>query len=164
MEHSVRIRMATLAHVSEMAPNVRECDRREIWAQSHMEPGPALAESVFRLTSESPHPVESHACLLDGEVVAMFGIVDVSETAGVKTAILWMIGTDKIYDNADLFHEHTAQWLAYYRSRFEHIYNWVDSRNTAAVKWIESVGFEVRVPAPYGPDGVPFHYFEWRRG
>lgn len=156
MEHSVEVVPATAGHVEQMAPHVRECDRREIWAQLHLEPREALMLSI------SEYGDETRACLLDGKVVAIFGVVNVSPDNDTRAGVLWMIGTDDIYDHVDLFHEHTAQWLEHYRSRFQYIANWVDSRNTAAVKWIESVGFEVHDPIPYGPDQVPFHYFEWR--
>ena len=156
MGRRVEVVPAALKHVADIAPRVRECDRAEIWAQMNLGIAEALELAIGTDSSEN------YACMLDDAVVALFGCVDVSEYTGERSGVLWMIGTDDIYDNADLFHEHTAKWLQLFRARFDHISNWVDSRNTKAVKWIGSVGFDVEDPIPYGPDGVPFHHFEWR--
>lgn len=159
MESKVEVVPATPGHINQMAPRVRQCDQDELWAQTHMRAKDALNAAINIKYSES------FACILNGVVVAVFGIVK-SEANAVTPAenagILWLIGTDDIYENKDLFHKHTAEWLSIFRSRYDHISNWVDSRNMAAVKWIESVGFTVYPPMPYGPDGIPFHFFEWR--
>ena len=152
MERKVEVVPAMFGHVNQIAPHVRECDVAEIWAQTHMDPKAALDTALVLCP-------ESYACLLNGTVVALFGVL-ADETG--RNGTLWMIGTDDIYDNADLFHKHTAQWLEHFRGRFDRISNWVDARNRAAVKWIGSVGFRVDDPVPHGPDQIPFHYFEWR--
>jgi hypothetical protein len=109
------------------------------------------------------HPDDTRVCLLDGTPVAIFGMVeDLTWNLDERAGVLWMVGTDDIYDNADLFHEHTEAWLSYYRSRYQRITNWVDARNTAAVDWIRSVGFTVHPAVPHGVAGEPFHFFEWR--
>ena len=156
MDRKVEVVPATFSHVSQMAPRVRECDRAEVWAQAHLTPNAMLDMAVVT------YPTETFACLLDGVVVAMFGVVEEPSLDATRAGVLWMLGTDDIYDNVDLFHKHTAEWLERYRERFDYIANWVDARNTTAVKWISSVGFTVNDPVPYGPDALPFHYFEWR--
>ena len=154
----VTIAYATEDDVEQIAPRVRECDRREIWALIHKEPRDALLEMLRE------HDKNARACFLDGKVVALFGMIDEhTDSVTERAGILWMIGTDEIYENPDLFHEHTKRWLIRYRQRYDKISNWVDSRNTTAVEWIKSVGFEVAEPVPVGPDNVPFHYFVWRR-
>lgn len=37
--------------------------------------------------------------------------------------------------------------------------NYVDARNTAAVKWFKWLGFHVSEPVPYGANGELFHRF-----
>lgn len=43
------------------------------------------------------------------------------------------------------------------------VMNYVDARNTAAVKWFKWLGFAVDEPVPFGVNGEPFHRFTNRR-
>lgn len=161
MEHRVEIVEANELHAKDLAPRLRECDKEEIWAHAHMRPEGALWWAV-----NSTHFDETRrtfACLLDDEVVAIFGVADVPG-APIKTTMLWMLGSDDIYDHADLFHKHTAEWLERFREEYDLIFNYVDARNEAAIRWIEKVGFTLFPPAPYGVEEKMFHYFEWRAG
>lgn len=158
MGRKVEILPANIGHIMQIAPYVRQCDRDEVWAQTHLD----VAEALEMALGQSPETTFS--CHLDGKVVAIFGVVEdvaLSDTTS-RAGILWMLATNDIYEHVGLFHEHTAAWLEYYRGQFDYIANWVDARNTAAVKWIAQVGFTVHDPVPHGPDGLPFHYFEWR--
>lgn len=152
MARRVEIVPARREHVEEMAPWVREVDAREIKAATGLEPLEALLAAL-------EVPGDANAVFLDGEIVTIFGMSPQEDGSGV----LWMIGTDGIYDNADLFHEHTSAWLEYYRERYTRIFNFVDARNVASLKWAASVGFIIHPAEPRGHDGTMFHRIEWTR-
>ena len=40
--------------------------------------------------------------------------------------------------------------------------NYVDERNTMAIRWLEWLGFEILPVEPFGVEGLPFHPFEMR--
>lgn len=134
-----------------MAPHVRAADQMEIWAQVGLEP-----ELALRLAIRGPG--EHHTALLNDRVVAIFGVVPDADGGGS----IWLIGTDAIRENADLFHSYVEKWLGSFKERFSRLYNWVDARNEVSLKWAESVGMKVFPPVPFGVQHLPFHYVEWR--
>ena len=48
-------------------------------------------------------------------------------------------------------------------SRYDELYNYVDARNTQAIRWLRWLGFTIMDTEPYGLCGLPFHRFEMRR-
>jgi len=147
---AVEIVPATLEHVAEMAPRMREADRQEVWASFYLTPELALSVSV----RTSRH---AWAGLIDGRVVCIFGVGGSSVLSDV--GVPWLLGTDDLDRNQFAFlrrcRQHVAQMLAGYPV----LINFVDDRNKVSQRWLRWLGFTIMEPEPHGPQGLPFRKF-----
>lgn len=91
----------------------------------------------------------------------MFGVAPASLVGGL--GVPWMIGTDAIERYQFTFLRHCRPCVDQMRLLYDTLVNWVDDRNVVAQRWLRWLGFHVEQPEPYGPDGIPFRRFTWRR-
>ncbi len=141
---------ATMAHVEQIAPRMREADKAEIWAASHAEPYHALKTGL----EQSPL---CWSGLVDGAPVCMFGVAPLTLLGG--TGIVWMLGTDDVQEHARAFLRRNKSFIAQMMGRFYRLENWVDARNTLSIRWLRWLGFVIEEAKPYGLERWPFHHF-----
>ena len=144
---------ATLEHAEELAENMRWPDVEEVWATAHVYPLQATL-----LTMEVSH--DAMTGLADGEVVCMFGVASamIISTTGVP----WLLTTDLVGKHAKPFLRRNKKVVAEMLVAYPFLRNYVDERNTVAIKWLKWLGFNVMPPVPFGVEGLPFHPFEMR--
>jgi hypothetical protein len=150
LRSGVEIRPATLADADDLAPRLREVDRREVEASS----GDVLL-ALRRAVETSLDPQAVTRC---GELLLLFGVV--APDPLTPTAVPWALGAPGA---GRLLATHGAAVSAYLdrvRRSFPHLVNMVDARNTPALRWIRRAGFRVHPPEPFGVAGLPFHRFE----
>lgn len=148
------IRLAELEDVKFLAPRVREDDVKELWAGYHLSPRMALMGSflVSRDTSFS------FSGVADEEVVCMFGVKP--PTLLGRKANPWMIASQSLPFHSKEFLRQSRAIVKIFREEFDYMCNYVDARNTMAVRWLQWVGFTLYYPEPFGADNLPFHYFD----
>lgn len=139
-------------HVRQILEDVREADRLELWAAGLQTPEEAMRGGM----NAGP----SWAGTIDGAAVCMFGVVPGNPLSGV--GIPWMVGTNALERHAVTFLRRCRPQMRKFREDFPLLLNYVDARNTVAIKWLSWLGFEIHPPQPMGPLSVPFHYFEMR--
>jgi len=88
------------------------------------------------------------------------GVIPTSLLTG--GGVIWLLGTDDVKRNARGFLEVSPGCLAQIMTRYHHLHNYVDQRNTASIRWLKWMGFEFQPAQPFGPYGLPFHRFEKR--
>lgn len=141
---------ATRAHAESVAANIRDADRAELWTSSRGDP---LA-AILRGMESSPEPL---AAIYDGEPACVFGVWPFSALGGMGAA--WMLGS-RVLERHGAQREllRLSQPVAdYWQDQFPTLlYNFVDERNTSAIRWLRWLGFEFGDPIPYGVDGLPF--------
>ena len=138
----------TFAHVGHVATNLRGSDRAEVFASQ----GQTGAAAVFASVAASWH---TRAIVGDtGEPVGLCGVA--------RGGLIWLLGTPAMLATAS----HRWQFLRAGRVWVDRLvrlcgrlHNWADARNRAALRWLGSLGFTVEPPAPFGPQGLPFHHF-----
>lgn len=152
MTHA-RLIEATPEHAAAIAADARAADVAELWAQARTTPEQAmrrgLETSVFALTG-----------LIDEAPVCMFGVAPASLLGGI--GIPWMIATTAIERHQLTFLRACRPAVAEMRRMFPVLVNAVDARNVLTIRWLRWLGFRLLPARPLGPDGVPFHPFEWR--
>lgn len=153
MAAKVDIIPATLAHAEAMAPHMREADRNEIWAASRSQPLDSLRNGVMASS-------RAWAGLADGEIACLFGVAPQSRLTGSGYA--WMLATPLIEQHQVTFLRHCRPAVADMAKGFTYLHNYVDARNTKAIRWLRWLGFTIHAPAPHGALGLPFHHFEMR--
>lgn len=93
--------------------------------------------------------------------LAAFGEVSHSPCAGI--GIPWLISTTAIEQHARPFLRACRPLLGQMLARHSTLVNYVDDRNTAAIRWLEWLGFEMSSPSPYGPKRLLFRKFQLTR-
>ena len=138
-------------YIEGLAVNMCQRDIDECWAASHSSPKEALVRSL----AASPNAM---AGLYQGRVVCMYGVAEISLLSTV--GIPWLLGTDEIEEHSKYFLRHNRYYMREISKRYSYLVNFVDARNTVAIRWLEWLGFRVLPAQPFGPDDMPFHRFE----
>lgn len=99
--------------------------------------------------------------VVGGKVVAVFGdaIHDAHEGIGVP----WLISTTHVANRARGFLKVCKPEVAEMLTRHRTLINFVDVRNTQAIRWLKWLGFHFGEAVPYGPKGYPFYPFNLTR-
>ena len=150
---SYQIVPASAVHIESMLPFVRQADIEEVKASSGKDMRTALLDAL----RYSDH---AWAGIIDGEVACIFGVGSLSILSDV--GVPWLIGTDAINRHSRAFLRRNLWVVALMRERYPVLRNWVDARNTAAIRWLKWLGFTLGDPAPWGAAQLPFHPFEMR--
>ncbi|MCR4296521.1 MAG: hypothetical protein NUW21_13380 [Elusimicrobia bacterium] len=155
----VEILPATLDHALDLAPRLRAEDAAEVLASSGRSPFEALAFAVA-------YSDEASALLFDGEVACLYGVAAIRESfLGPPVAwSIWLLGSDALRRHRRTFVRLSREVVAILRARYAVLFNFVDARYVAALRWAEWLGFEVGEPRPYGVAGLPFRLITLSRG
>ena len=97
---------------------------------------------------------------LNDELVMVYGVIPASVLGG--SGMIWALGTDGVTRHAKQFLKDSPNCLRECFDTYNHLYNWVDERNTASKRWLKWLGFELQEAKPFGPLGMPFHRFDMR--
>ena len=71
-----------------------------------------------------------------------------------------MLTAHELPDHARFFLRRNRFYVAEIRSKYRLLLNFVDARNTMAIRWLEWLGFDVAPARPLGPENMPFHPFK----
>ena len=74
--------------------------------------------------------------------------------------IPWLMTTDKIVECPFVFLKNCPYWIDKMHDYFPILFNYVDQRNTTAIKWLSWCGFQfTQTIESYGAAGMPFIEF-----
>lgn len=143
---------ASVDDVPTILPLVRQADVDEITEALGIPMDVALREGLAD---------NAKKIVVDGEVVAVFGDATYSILGSV--GIPWLISTVHVERHARAFLKVCKPEVQGMLSRHRHLLNYVDARNTVAIRWLKWLGFTFAPAIPYGPKGFPFHPFTLNR-
>lgn len=143
---------ATREHIESMAARARKADVDELLAAAGKTPAQAM-EDGLRIS------LEAWVGTADGEPFCMFGLASPALLAG--SGVPWMVGTVDLDRHAKVFLRHCRPVVAHWAESFD-LWNYVDARNTRAVRWLRWLGFTIHPSEPHGLQGLPFHRFDMR--
>jgi hypothetical protein len=148
------IRPARPEDVKNLAPRLREADRREIWALGRLTPEEALGRSL-------EISVKARVALTGGRVILMWGVARRGGLLGF-TGTPWLLGSD-ILERPEVSREFIRQSKPYARELeegFNRLENWAHGENRLALRWLKWLGFSfAERPTPW--NGEYFYRF-WR--
>lgn len=147
---AVEIVRFDLSHCDDLATNLREIDRRELYMLSRLEPMPALKLTLAMA-------VAAWTAIEDGHVICMFGIGRRSQLSEV--GVPWLVGTDRIYPHQRRFARQSRDYYARFERAFPKMENYVLAENTVTVRWLKWLGFDMDEPEPMGFSRAPFIRF-----
>lgn len=139
-----------------LAANMREHDRREVWAIGHYTPEQALKVS-FDTSDKVFSFVQGNK-----KVLAMFGVSSPSLLS--STGVIWFLSTQEIFQK----HRRTMarrgrEWIMKFLKDYSTLMNFIDVRNTESIKWLKWCGCSFSGPIPYGVEKLPFLKFEFKK-
>lgn len=143
---------ATAEHAEAIAMDAREADIAELWAQAKATPLEAMEYGL---------QFGARTGLLDGVPACMFGVSPHPSMPG--TGVPWLVSSDRMQGMAAqkrLLVASRAQFDGM-KARYALLFNVVDDRNKAAMRWLRWLGFDVGEPFPHGPFRMPFRIFQW---
>lgn len=146
----INIDKSQMSDCASLAPRVREADKREIFAAQGVTPITALIASV-RASSHA------YTVTVDDEPEIMFGVVPASIVYG--HGVPWLLASDYVEKRPLTFLRGSVKALEDITSKYDSLANFVDARNTHAIRWLDWLGFEVGEPIDYGLFQLPFHPF-----
>lgn len=157
----VVVRDSCASDIAYLRNNLKQSDVDEVWASHHKTPYEALLEGYEN----------SDQCLTvakDGRAFAMFGIVPIAAgSVNDDCAIIWFLSGEELFRIKRFeFIRHSAGFVGFFFHRapeLKRFFNFVDVRNKISVRWLKKIGATIHDPMPFGTEGLPFHYFEFRR-
>lgn len=150
----IKIRAATADDVQALKGRLREADALEVIAEGNGSVEEALAVSFAR--SRLCFSVEQ-----DGDVLAMWGIVPDS-TLG-PSARVWFLGAEGMNKIKKSFLQQSRAFVNVFLSHYPLLWNTVDLRYKAAIRWLAWLGAEFSSQDIRGPHGDQFLLFRIRR-
>jgi|TARA_R110002167_G_C12706946_1_gene654977 hypothetical protein len=147
---------ATELHCVAVGLNIRESDKEELAAGSGHKPIPALLDSLYVSDKDMVFAV-----LYDSKPVAMFGCNKLTDEIGGA----WLLATDGIYSNKRDFIVKSREMMDLFHTRYPYLTNFIDTRNTTSIKWLESMGWvTIQRIKEYGVGKKPFVQMLSNRG
>lgn len=128
-----------------VAPYLRRSDVREHEAVSDLPIDAAVAFSIA-------HSERGFAALLDGRVIAIFG---------VSSGVVWLVGTDEISEHPVTFFRLSKKIFERLSDGYDFLFNYVDRKNILSLRWLKWLGFKIE-PAQKINNGI-FHFVHWER-
>lgn len=142
------------ADIGAIEPLVRQADRDEITEAL----GIPMLEALAQAQAGS---MKASKIVVDGDVVAVFG--DAVHSVLGRIGVPWLISTVHVERHPKAFLQVCKPEVAEMLTRHAELLNYVDVRNTVAIRWLQWLGFQFDDPAPYGGKGFMFQRFSMRR-
>ena len=148
------VRDSKVNDVFDLAPNMRESDKKEIWKSHHKNAEEALLDGYM----------ESTICLTveyKERPIAMFGIVP--HTLLSSKASVWLLASPDLMKIKGAFLKNSRKFIKYFLSYYRLLENFVDMQNMDSRRWLKWCGAEFGQISAYGVEKQPFQYFRFRR-
>ena len=140
-------------HIASIAENMREADRREVWAGARHTPDEALRESLR-------HSELAWTCLVEGVPAFMWGVGRIGSLISVKGAP-WLLGTDDVLKIHREFLRQSRAYVEQMHRRFPELENYVHAENKLSIRWLKWCGFTLDIVEPVNINNEVFFRF-WR--
>lgn len=139
----MELRIATADDISYISRNLRESDKKEIWA-SHRR----LPADLLLLQFEA-------FCAADDRPFCLFGCND-EGAVGVP----WLLATEEINFHSTFFLRQSRRIAALWLSSYEMLSNYIHVENKQSIEWLKWLGFDFRESVKI--NGEDFIRFEKR--
>lgn len=147
MLRDIKLVEATPELAEQLAATMRPEDVAEL-AALRITPIEGLLESLRK--SEL-----AFAVLLAGELSAIFGVGQL-EGVAVKVGHAWVLTGEPVARHRRAFMMASAQAVELLLGLYPVLFNVVDARYDASLRWLRWLGFQLGPPQGLGPDAAPF--------
>ncbi len=145
------VRSATEEDIPYLSENLREADKKELFATSGRTPEESLTNAF---THDS---LGIWVGVYEGNPEIIFGVTKCdNEDVGFP----WMVCTDKLKDSPREFISKCKRWVEGFSRNFPLLINFVHAENDLHIRWLKWCGFDfVKLHDSYGHSGEPFWEF-----
>lgn len=140
--------------IAQILPIVRQADIDEITEALGIPMEQALHDAITG-------SLNAKQIVVDGKVVAVFG--DAVHSILGSIGVPWLISTVYVEQHARAFLKVCKPEVHGMLTRHQHLVNYVDARNTSAIRWLKWLGFDFGPAVPYGARRFLFHSFTLNR-
>lgn len=140
----VKVRKAKEEDIKEIALNIRESEKQELWDIDHLTP-----EKALRISFKNS-PICWTVTRLE-KPVAIFGVGEPN--------ICWMICTKEFSKLNNEFLKRSKEFINIMLESYPVLENYVSVDNIPSIKWLSFCGAKLESPAPYGIENKMFHKF-----
>lgn len=141
---------ATMRQGKFLADHMRTEDMEEVRASGNYTPKQAVKEAL-----KKSHI--AYTFYINNQIVCIFGVVKATSKEEGDFGIPWALTTRIVEKYPRIFWEASKQIVKQMKEDYGMLAVMVDSRYTAAVRWVKHLGFTVEDPKPFGPYNIPFH-------
>lgn len=152
MKRKARVLPVSVDEAEAIAAIVRQADIDEITEALGIE----MAHALRMCFGGS---LKASKIVVGDKIVAVFGDCTHDREIGVP----WLISTIHVDKRAKSFLQVCKGEVQEMLTRHPTLINYVDQRNTQAVRWLKWLGFQFGEAVPYGPKGFPFYPFQLKR-
>ena len=126
---------ASPEHIPPIAADMREADRREVWASHRHSPAQALECSLS-------HSELAWTCLVDGSPAFMWGV---GRYGGLisTTGRPWLLGTPAVARVSREFLRQCPDYVARMHELFPDLENYIHAENRLSLRWLKWLGFRI---------------------
>lgn len=153
-----RLEKAERIHCDLLVENLRDEEWDELWA-SHGQPAWDVVPVTLALSDEA------FAIYDDDILLGITGVVPYFKnhmTNGMGSP--WLLTTKEMPKRPRILLPWTKVFLEKWSQEYRCLYNYVDARYKASLRWAKWSGFEVDpVPTLRGPFNMPFHKITFQR-
>jgi hypothetical protein len=147
-----RIVPALPEHIPAIAEDMREADRREVWASHRHTP-----ERALRYSLESAEL--AWTCFVEGVPAFMWGVSRLGSLISF-TGSPWLLGTPAIAKVAREFLRQCPDYVERMQELFPRLENYIHVENRLSIRWLKWCGFTLETE-PKRFNGEVFYMF-WR--
>lgn len=149
---------ATTEHIPTLAANMREADKREVWASHRHSPQEALEVSLaYSDMAWTFLGLDEDG---QGEPLFMWGVARQGSILS-DTGFPWLLGTNDIRKYQRTFLRYCPYYIEAMQEPFTLLENYVHAANRVSVRWLEWCGFTVEKEVPELINDEGFYRF-WR--
>lgn len=143
------IRKPTNEDVQYIVDNIRAEDEIECLSLS----GSTIREAL----DNTPDLLKnSQVWVVENKVVCIFGV----NPCGDGTGVVWLLATNDFDKYNKLFAVKCLSVFKKVIKDYNYLVNYVYSKNTTSIKWLEWLGFKIYDAQPVGIKGANFHKFD----
>lgn len=149
------VRSAVLGDADGLATCLSPMDVRTIRAVSGEEPLRALRRHID--WSEPCHAIVDQ----EDRALGVFGAIPDDNIRSHRSGTVWFLRSDRLDQHHFMFLRHSRPWVLRLGEDYDVLWNYVDARNEAHIRWLQWCGFTLlRLKPDHGVEQRPFWEFE----
>lgn len=139
-------------HIEELIRNVRDMDRREMWALARLTPEDAIPASVERSASATRAVVDD-----EGDLLCITGVCPMSILG--NTGAPWLIGTNLLREHRRELIVRSRAFVRYSLRTYDELRNVVWAENKVSIRYLQALGFTIGEAKVSRMTGERYHEF-----